>query len=180
MPVSRKTLKADKRSEYNKQWYENQKKLGKCVSCARSAVHGTTRCFEHTNHNKEKYKAAVDGGLCSVPGCKNLPDGGKTKCQTHLRQGSEQAKVRTRELKQKVLNHYGQKCACLCGCGVTNIRWLTVDHRNNDGARHRKEGKVSTGRMFYAWIIRNRFPDNLQVLCWNCNCAKHFYGGCKE
>ena len=111
---------ANKRAEKNKKWYENQKKLGRCVSC------------------------------CTAFGCSNKPEEGKTKCDMHLRQGNERAKVRTRELKQAVLDHYGQRCACACGCGATNTRWLTIDHKNNDGADHRKKDKVSTGRMFYA------------------------------
>lgn len=31
---------------------------------------------------------------------------------------------------------------------------------------------------FYRWIKKNGFPDSVQVLCWNCNCAKGIYGYC--
>ncbi len=178
MPVSRKTLTANKKTEYNKRWYENQKKTGKCTSCAKEVIPGTTRCHEHTIYTKEKYRSIMESGMCTAFNCKDLAEAGKTKCQTHLQHASKQAKVRTRELKQKVLNHYGQKCACPCECKVTNLRWLTIDHKNNNGAEHRRDNKVGTGRIFYAWIIRNGFPDDLQVLCWNCNCAKGKLGYC--
>ena len=28
------------------------------------------------------------------------------------------------------------------------------------------------------WIIRNDYPDDFRVLCWNCNQAIGFYGRC--
>jgi hypothetical protein len=74
--------------------------------------------------------------------------------------------------RSSIMSHYGAKCSC---CGETNMSYLTVDHINNDGAEHRKQ--VTSARM-YKWIIDNGFPVNFQILCYNCNCAKGFYGSC--
>lgn len=74
-------------------------------------------------------------------------------------------------LRQTVINHYGGACSC---CGVTESVFLAVDHKNNDGAKHRRE--VSNAR-FMLWIINQGFPDDLQLLCHNCNWAKQ-NGGC--
>lgn len=74
-----------------------------------------------------------------------------------------------RHLKMEVILAYGGKCAC---CGESNFYFLTLDHINDDGAGHRKE--VST-RM-YVWARANGYPESLQVLCYNCNCAKAFSG----
>ena len=81
--------------------------------------------------------------------------------------------ARYRKLKQEVLDHYGNKCVC---CNEAIFEFLSIDHINNNGAAHRKvSGK---GQNFYKWIIENNFPNDLQILCFNCNCAKGFYKRC--
>lgn len=87
-------------------------------------------------------------------------------------------KIKRQEIRQTIFNHYGQKCNCTCGCNTTNPRHLTLDHVENNGAEHRKE--VGKSEFFYRWVIRNNFPEDLQILCFNCNCAKSNYGGCLE
>ena len=80
-------------------------------------------------------------------------------------------------IKVKTLKHYGgenPKCAC---CGEKEIKFLTIDHINNNGAKHRKELKKS-GYNFYYWLKRNKYPSEYQVLCFNCNIAKGLYGKC--
>lgn len=80
---------------------------------------------------------------------------------------------KTRELNwQKILEHYGQKCTC---CGIKEKVFLTVDHVEGGGAAHRKH--LNRGRL-YAYIVRNKFPKEYQILCWNCNWAKHIEGIC--
>ena len=89
----------------------------------------------------------------------------------------------TRErLRLAVFTHYGQKCACPGNCGETELLFLTIDHINDDGAEHRRKINPKnplrmSGDAFYRWIVRNNFPDDLQVLCWNCNCGRHRNGG---
>lgn len=81
-------------------------------------------------------------------------------------------RVRTKRLI--VMDHYGGKCVC---CGENIIEFLTIDHINNDGYVHRKIiGKCSL--ILYNWIIKNNFPKDLQILCYNCNMAKGRYGVC--
>lgn len=79
------------------------------------------------------------------------------------------------KIKINVFENYGNKCAC---CGENNIKFLTIDHINNDGAKHRKNENINTGNSTYRWIIKNNYPKNLQLLCWNCNCSKNSYGYC--
>ena len=83
------------------------------------------------------------------------------------------SKDRGRMFKATVIGHYGGKCAC---CGEDRIGFLTIDHVNNDGAKHRKEiGKAG----LYMWLIRYNFPTTyeLQCLCFNCNYGKNHNGG---
>jgi hypothetical protein len=68
-----------------------------------------------------------------------------------------------------VLNHYcGGDIKCQ-KCGQTNIDCLTIDHINNDGAKHRKSVNNIIG-----WLIKNNFPDGFQILCMNCQFEKQF------
>lgn len=69
-----------------------------------------------------------------------------------------------------VLDHYGRMCRC---CGEKFIEFLVIDHINNDGNIQRKKFKVD-----YRWIIKNKYPKDLQVLCHNCNASKSIYGYC--
>jgi len=88
---------------------------------------------------------------------------------------NEYMKKYTWRIKMEVLKKYGgnsPRCAC---CGETEIKFLTIDHINNDGAKHRKEIK---GKL-YQWLYKNKYmPNRFQVLCANCNYAKQWYGQC--
>jgi len=68
------------------------------------------------------------------------------------------------------LKHYGgnpPKCAC---CGETEIKFLTIDHINGFGNRHRKQIKKN----LYLWLKENGYPkEGFQVLCFNCNMGKN-------
>lgn len=74
-------------------------------------------------------------------------------------------------LRREVIDFYGGRCAC---CDQTELNFLALDHRNNDGNVHRR---VVRGNM-YQWAKKSNFPNILQVLCHNCNLAKTFYGIC--
>lgn len=90
----------------------------------------------------------------------------------------ERARTYFRNQKLEVLNHYGAVCNC---CGETEDAFLSIDHINGDGKKHRQQingGKGRTaGSRFYSWIVKNNFPENLQVLCMNCNFGKYINKG---
>lgn len=90
----------------------------------------------------------------------------------------ERAKEITNKAKKKyeerckklVFEHYGKECAC---CREGEQMFLTIDHINGGGTKHRKEirSKISV------WLFRNNFPEGFQTLCFNCNWGKHVNGG---
>jgi len=84
----------------------------------------------------------------------------------------EYLRQRNQELRRIVIKGYGGKCAC---CGEGHHEFLSIDHINGDGQKHRKE-KGRTGIL--SDIIKNNFPKNYQILCHNCNLALGFYGYC--
>lgn len=75
----------------------------------------------------------------------------------------------------QVLIHYSSnppQCKC---CNENIIQFLSIDHINGGGNKHRKESKIG---YIYSWLIKNNFPEGFQVLCHNCNMAKGYYGEC--
>ena len=77
-------------------------------------------------------------------------------------------------IKRLVLEAYSGKyphCAC---CGESTYQFLTIDHINGGGHKHRKEIKIPLTR----WLYKNNCPQGFQVLCMNCNLAKGMYGVC--
>lgn len=95
------------------------------------------------------------------------------KCKEYRDNHKEEIKIVYQQKHQKLrllcIVHYGDdppKCAC---CGESNIKFLTIDHINNDGAEHRNE--IGRSKL-YSWLIKNNFPEGFQVLCMNCNWGK--------
>ncbi len=86
------------------------------------------------------------------------------------------------QLKFEVLSYYckNNKPFCVC-CGKIGIGYLTIDHINNDGNKHRRNLNLTGGHSFYRYLKNNNFPNDppLQVLCYNCNNAKRVnFGVC--
>ena len=78
-------------------------------------------------------------------------------------------------IKLEALQTYGG-AYCHC-CGENNVQFLTLDHINNDGNKHRRKG----GRWYpsYSNLRAAGYPNEppLQVLCYNCNNGKRVNGG---
>ena len=67
-----------------------------------------------------------------------------------------------------MINEYGGKC---CNCGINDIDVLDIDHVNNNGASHRKQGMF--GYNLFRYLKKNNWPkDDYQLLCKNCNWKK--------
>jgi hypothetical protein len=92
--------------------------------------------------------------------------------------GIENQKIRNRaynqKLKLKVMDGYGNKCNC---CGEAKIEFLTIDHVNNDGAKDKKNDRSYSTYRLCRRIIKENFPNNYQILCFNCNCGRQVNGG---
>lgn len=80
-------------------------------------------------------------------------------------------------IKHEVIEKYGGKCAC---CVESQILFLTIDHKNNDGNKERKEVygiKNPATTSWYLKLRREPTRKDLQVLCFNCNLGKSINGG---
>lgn len=98
------------------------------------------------------------------------------KMRDYREQNRESVNAKARaaraQLREEVLAHYGNACAC---CEERRTEFLTIDHVDGDGAAHRRQiGQSAT----YAWLRRQGFPDGFRVLCANCNWSRGLFGYC--
>ena len=107
--------------------------------------------------------------LCSADAEK-----GRRLCLHHAREEGHRRALYGRKLKVTCFEAYGgTRCRC---CGETIIEFLTIDHVDGGGREHRR--KIGNGRSMYQHLRKLGYPAGYQVLCYNCNCAKGFYGVC--
>lgn len=84
------------------------------------------------------------------------------------------------KIKSEVLLHYSNnqlRCDC---CSENELDFLTIDHINDDGAKHRKKLRkkgIHGGSGFYYWLKRNHYPAEYRVLCLNCNFGRFYNNG---
>ena len=83
-------------------------------------------------------------------------------------------KVYNRKLRRRFFDMYGHKCACL-KCPETNTKFMTIDHIQGGGIKHRKI-TGSNNKMIREAIAEYR-SDLYQPLCYNCNCGRSANGG---
>jgi hypothetical protein len=160
----------------------------KCRMCEETELGVLT--VDHINGNGTKHRIEIGlgrrgGGYGMYQWLKknNYPDGFQIlcfNCQFRKRMTEMKPKnpahiqqVRAkyvRSIKIECLDHYGGR---ECKCGEKDMDVLTLDHVNDDGARHvRQTGKRGFG--LYMMLRKNGFPKDppLQVLCMNCNIRK--------
>lgn len=74
------------------------------------------------------------------------------------------------QARERVLFHYSDGKMCCSNCRYDDIKALTIDHLDNNEARHRKD---RTWANIFIYLERNDYPNGYQVLCMNCNWIKH-------
>tara|TARA_Y100001934_G_scaffold54878_1_gene67625 strand:+ start:1990 stop:2613 length:624 start_codon:yes stop_codon:yes gene_type:complete len=78
-------------------------------------------------------------------------------------------KKRKKTRREQVYLHYGNgKIECSC-CGESNIEFMNLHHKNNDGNEYKKKfGRVN----LIDWALRFNLPPIFELLCSNCNIGK--------
>ncbi len=181
----------------NKEHRERLIKAGRCAMCGVGIDNKMIcdKCSEMgRNITKQKRLDRIKNNLCTKCG-KNKPPHNKKIClacrdkyfdwlndkgleyQTRIKKKNLQQRS---DRKYRVIHHYGGKCLC---CDETDIRFLTIDHVDENGSEHRKrifpntKGRPPGGDNFYRWLEKNSLPLGLQTLCYNCNIGKHLNDG---
>lgn len=86
----------------------------------------------------------------------------------HIKERSIAASKAHLKKKETAIQHYSPTMTCQWeGCGWNDLRALTIDHINGSGIKHRKTIGKKAGWHFYAWLIKQGFPEGYQVLCMN-------------
>lgn len=157
----------------SKKSQENYKAAGLCILCGgepRPERMTCTKCAERCRNNTKKSREdRIKQGLCCV--CGERPLDTKRHCRECATKHQASATKKHYIVKDEVFEAYGGY-VCKC-CGEKEKAFLTIDHVNNDGAKHRKE----VGTRLYHWLKNNEFPDGFQVLCMNCQWGKRCCGG---
>lgn len=125
-----------------------------CLKCAERGKKGS---------NEKRVKTQQKGLCVHCYKNKAIPGSYCLVCKEKVRNTA-------REERKKILDVYGSLCIC---CGETEPVFLCIDHIDGGGHKHRK--KVGG---LYAWLKKNNYPKGFQILCWNCNSAKHLLGQC--
>lgn len=152
----RKCLREKSVNEFYKRSKGSKDGLGSyCNSCQ----------YENTSAIKNRYRASGKCVNCGVfkPNNHKYCDNCKIKTNGYERKYQKQA-------KDLVFDYYGSNCVC---CGESNVRFLTIDHINDDGAEHRR----AIGSNIYKTIVKAKFPNKYRILCHNCNSGRFFNGG---
>lgn len=94
----------------------------------------------------------------------------RNKNLERARRGEAASKKRRYEaLRDQIFAAYGAVCSC---CGEHRRRFLTLEHKRQDGKQHRAR---RPGNGVYLDVVREGFPKSkYDVLCLNCNWARRF------
>lgn len=91
----------ERRSERQKQWTQQHKEQGLCVSCNKPVYKNHVRCYEHHIYHARRQKQIHrskgygDAGLCRI--CGKEPAAGKKLCPEHSSQYAERITKRNKE-----------------------------------------------------------------------------------
>lgn len=162
------------RNDYTRQRCASARAQGFCNKCGKQADKGRITCAECLEGQKRRRAERLACGKCPVCSDGNLTDH-HSLCNVCWDRNAATGRRNRRAAREEVLKHYGKRCEC---CGETAVEFLTIDHINGGGNKHRRELGNRGGYRFYLWLIRNNYPDGYRVLCFNCNCAIAFSGAC--
>lgn len=141
----------------------------RCPTC-RESFPRTNKYFSAVTTRGKKY-------LCRCRGCAN-----KASAEYVKRNKDKVQKKRFIDrclVKLQVWHHYCHgSVRCVC-CGESDLRFLSIDHIDGGGTQHFiKRWKGGETSDIYKWLVKNNYPEGYQVLCFNCNQAKHICGKC--
>lgn len=160
--------------------YKQARANGLCGVCGKNAPReGKTNCEacaaaqKQSQRRRYAERKAANVGMCTACFIREPEQGYKrcVVCRSKDKKPEDSRRWRN-NTRVKVYDAYGGMCVC---CGEGNYKFLTLDHKDNDGATHRKE--IEGTKDLAIWANKNGCPDNLQLLCYNCNLGKARNGG---
>ena len=145
---------------------------GLCRNCGkpreRLEVQRCNACAKReSEHAKERHDRYIAQGLCGKCGKPRERDDIAicNACNDKLLNNNYMHRERYRYTVISVYTK-GKMCCTHCGSPIREV--LEVDHKDNNGTQHREE-VGGTGTIMDRWIMKNNYPDFLQVLCATCH-----------
>ena len=141
---------------------------GLCVSCKAPTEANKTYCADcgsmMSTRHKERNAARKTEGLCVECGAPARPN--KTCCIECSEKQNSRAHQEREQLRLQAMTHYseGKPICAWVQCTIDDLDLLTIDHMNNDGAKHRR--MIGHGNIC-RWLRQNNYPPGFQVLCYN-------------
>lgn len=120
-----------------------------------------------TRQWRDKWLAAGKCTRCGV----NDPRVGKQTCAACAAKYRDENRRCSQKIKDAVFAAYGGY-TCACCLETHSHEFMSIDHVNGDGSKHKKNGQRLKGVALYRWLKDNNYPTGFQVLCHNCNGAK--------
>lgn len=158
------------------------KRAGLCKECCRNprwSGHQFCRsCYYRERRawrarHLKRYIRLRKLGICTL--CGKRKSRGKHYCPKCGKRQMDNQREKVRALRLEALRVYGgNPPSCKC-CGEKETRFLSIDHVNNDGCRHRKRYGGLTG--LWSWLRARDYPKGFQVLCMNCNWGRAYTEG---
>lgn len=140
--------------------------------CGVALEGGYKQCPICRYNGTQKMRNKVNAGICVRCGTEKAH---RYLCDVCRKIESDLGASRRRRQKQAVVALYGGHCIC---CGETTLEFLTMDHRNRDGAIERRSTGIDGGPRFYRRLLKLGVPRiDLQLLCANCNLGRELNGG---
>lgn len=143
-------------------------------------IYCSIKCRKKFIYKNYYYKNRESCTIYSREYCRTHKEERKIKRQKHnkspdVKKNNNERLRNFRELKKTdIIMKLGGSCAL---CGESEIKYLTLDHINNDGYKERLNGKHLDPHEPYRLstmlrdkkITLNKIKSKYQVLCWNCN-----------
>jgi hypothetical protein len=153
----------------NVNWLESYKRnrSKECTTCKREKAKGFSKAYRDKHKNDQEFIAKARK--------QNLENYQRHK-EARQAYGRKWSRNYIQKLKLTVLSHYSDgnpKCEC---CNEKAIEFLSIDHINGGGTKHRKV--VGSSTSLYRWLIKNNYPKEFRTLCMNCNFALGKFGYC--
>lgn len=122
---------------------------------------------------REYRKRKIACKECPSCGCRPARVG-VTLCELCHTTRQKYYKLKRDETYNIIFKRYGEFCTC---CGETDREFLTIDHIDGNGNKHRKEVKRAGGVGFYQKLVQLGLPEGFRTRCFNCNIAAYHNGG---
>lgn len=144
-------------------------KFGLCATCTRLLDRKGSICKSCLRKSEESRKGKIRWCNCGErPARPN-----KKRCQQCADADSAAVCRKHRAVRLSAIAKLGNCCAC---CGEIIPEFLQIDHINGGGSKHIRSFK--SGGKYYSWLRDNATNGDFQILCANCNIAKHQHKEC--